>query len=220
MDLAADSKALYDACRAPSAAARGAAFEDLGRRLYRALWPQVQADPRLEHLAADCAQDALVTIWQQLDAGRGPDQPESYLGWAVRIATNKLVDELRKLEPAPRVHRAKRVALSQQLRLETAETADGHPMADRIADPGAPDLDAALSYAEIHAVLGEIHHIRAVSENSRIVLLKGYLEGWEDDDLARHLGTTARNIHVIRCRDLAKLRDDASFMARLRACFQ
>ncbi len=219
MDLAGESRSLYAAVRSASSAERVAAFEALGQRLYRALWPHVQSDPRLHHLAADAAQDALVTIWQQIDAGRGPEQADSFIGWALRIATNKLVDELRKLEPSPRVHRSKRVALSQQLRLETAETPEGHPLADRITDPAAPDVEAELIYAEIHTVLAEIHHIRAVSENSRIVLLRGFLEGWEDEDLAEHLGTTTRNVHVIRCRDLAKLRQDDGFMARLRAHF-
>jgi RNA polymerase sigma factor (sigma-70 family) len=219
MDLAGESRALYAGVRSASAAERTAAFEDLGQRLYKALWPHVQSDPRLHHLAADSAQDALVAIWQQIDAGRGPDQAESFIGWALRIATNKLVDELRRLEPSPRVHRSKRVALSQQTRLDTAETPEGQPLADRIADPAAPDVEAELIYAEIHAVLGEIHHIQAVSDNSRTVLLKGFLEGWEDEDLAEQLGTSARNIHVIRCRDLAKLRQDAGFMARLRVHF-
>jgi len=219
LDLAGESRASYAAARSASAAERAAAFEELGQRMHRALWPHVQSDPRLHHLAADCAQDALVTIWQQLEAGRGPEQAESFIAWALRIATNKLVDELRRLEPAPRVHRSKRVALSQQLRLESAETEEGRPLADRIADEAAPDVEAELAYAELHAVLSEIHHIRAVSEQSRIVLLQGFLEGWEDQDLAERLGTSTRNVHVIRCRDLAKLRQDAGFLARLRAQF-
>lgn len=196
-----------------------AALDTLGRWLYRALWRHVQGDPRLDHLAADCAQDALVTIWRQLQDGRGPDQPESFIGWSVRIATNKLVDELRKLEPSPRVNRSKRVALSQQVRLDEAESPDGRSLAERITDTAAPALEDRMAYVELHALLGEIHRIRAVSANSKTVLLKGFLEGWDDDELADHLGTTARNVHVIRCRDLAKLRQEGDFMGRLRRFF-
>ena len=73
-----------------------------------------------------------------------------------------------------------------------------------------------MAYAEIHALLGEIRSIASVSERSRTVLLRGFLEGWEDEELAEHLGTNKRNVHVIRCRDLAKLRQDAAYMRRLR----
>ncbi|MCE7939295.1 hypothetical protein DCC79_15915 [bacterium] len=218
----ADAGRLYAACVSPREAERVEAFETLGRWLYRALWRHVQGDPRLDHLAADCAQDALVTIWEQLAAGRGPEQPASFLGWSVRIATNKLVDEMRKLEPTPRVNRSKRVALSQQVRLDVPEAeggADGRTLGDRIADAAAPALEDRMAYVELHALLNEIHRIRSVSANSKTVLLNGFLDGWDDAELAEHLATSARNVHVIRCRDLAKLRQEGDFMQRLRRFF-
>ncbi len=217
-----DAARLYAACVSPREAERVEAFETLGRWLYRALWRHVQGDPRLDHLAADCAQDALVTVWEQLAAGRGPDQPASFLGWSVRIATNKLVDELRKLEPSPRVNRSKRVALSQQVRLDAADGEDasnGRPLGDRLADAAAPALEDRMAYVELHALLNEIHRIRSVSANSKTVLLNGFLDGWDDAELAEHLSTSARNVHVIRCRDLAKLRQEGDFMQRLRRFF-
>jgi transcriptional regulator len=48
-----------------------------------------------------------------------------------------------------------------------------------------------------------------------VVLARGFLEGVEDEELADLLGTTRANVHVIRCRDLAKLREDESFLAQL-----
>jgi len=220
MDLERESRALYEASRSASPEQRGAALESLGQHLYRALWPRVKGDPRLEHLAADCAQDALVTIWQQILGGRGPDLPERFLSWSARIAMNKLLDELRKLEPSPRVQRSKRVALSRQLSLDATDAPDGRPLADRLRDDGEPGAEERLAYAEMHALLSEIHGIRDVSEQSRTVLMKGYLEGWDDHELAEHLDTSQRNVHVIRCRDLAKLRRNSDFMARLRVYYQ
>jgi RNA polymerase sigma factor (sigma-70 family) len=213
---AGEARALHDACISPSELERVAAFERLGQMFYRMLWPRVARDPRLQHLAVDCAQDALVKVWEHLDEDRGPDDPERFIGWATRIATNTLLDELRRLQPVTRVHRSKRVALSQQLRMDVAATEAGRPLSERLADENVPDADHRLAYQEIHALLSEIHHVRSVSENSRTVLLKGFLEGWEDEELAEHLDTSRRNVHVIRCRDLAKLRSDPSFMDRLR----
>jgi RNA polymerase sigma factor (sigma-70 family) len=214
--VAGEARALHDACISNQEMDRVAAFERLGQMFHRMLWPKVARDPRLQHLARDCAQDALVKVWEHLDEGRGPDDPERFIGWASRIATNTLLDELRRLQPVTRVHRSKRVALSQQLRLDVAATEDGRPLSERLADEELPDADHQLAYEEIHALLAEIHHVRSVSENSRTVLLKGFLEGWEDEELAEHLNTSRRNVHVIRCRDLAKLRQDPSFMERLR----
>ncbi|MCB0216024.1 MAG: sigma-70 family RNA polymerase sigma factor [Caldilineae bacterium] len=211
-----EGRALWAACRSAVEAERVAAYEQLGRLLYRLLWPRVRREPRLQHLAEDCAQQALVKVWRQLEAGRGPDDPERFLAWSGRIATNALLDALRRLEPSARIQRSKRVALSQQLRLDADADAGGQPLAERLADPGAPDLEAGMAYAEIHALLGEIRSIASVSERSRTVLLRGFLEGWEDEELAEHLGTNKRNVHVIRCRDLAKLRQDAAYMRRLR----
>lgn len=218
-DLASESSRLFHAVHSPAAAERTAALEELGGRLYRALWPRVRGEPRLEHLAADCSQDALLTIWQRLEAGQGPERPESFLAWSLRVATHKLVDELRRLEPTPKAQKAKRVALSQQIRLDQAEDVEGRGLDEQLPDPGAADADTRLAYAEIHALLQEIHRIPSVSTNSRIVLLKGYLEDWEDAELAEHLATSLRNVHVIRCRDLAKLRLETGFVTRLRSCY-
>lgn len=215
-DPASDARALHDACISESELERVAAFERLGQMFHRMLWPRVSRDPRLHHLARDCAQDALVKVWEHLDEERGPDDPDRFIGWATRIATNTLLDELRRLQPVTRVHRSKRVALSQQVRMDVAATEEGRTLAERLADEDAPDAEHRLAYQEIHALLSEIHHVRSVSENSRTVLLKGFLEGWEDEELARHLETSRRNVHVIRCRDLAKLRADPAFMDRLR----
>ncbi len=220
MDWGSEGRALYEACRSEREAERVAAYEQLGRLLYRLLLPRVRRDPRLEHLAADCSQQALVKVWRSLDADRGPRDPDRFLAWAGRIASNALLDALRRLEPGARVQRSKRVSLSRQVRLDLVREAGDRPLAERLPDESAPDLEARAAYAELHALLGEIRDIESVSERSRIVLTRGFLEDWEDEELADLLGTSRRNIHVIRCRDLAKLRQDRDFMQRLEAQYR
>lgn len=106
------------------------------------------------------------------------------------------------------------MALSRQDSLD--QDGDGPALADRLADPGAPPPPQAVEARALVELLGRIRSIAAVSERSRTVLLRGYLEEWDDEELAQALGTSRGNVHVIRCRDLEKLRRDPAFMAELR----
>jgi RNA polymerase sigma factor (sigma-70 family) len=207
--------ALLEACRSAPPAERAAAYQDLGRRMYRLLWPRVRHDPALVNLAEDSVQDALVKVWRALEAGRGPDHPDRFVSWAGRVAANTLVSELRKVDPSADVARPKRVGLRRQDSLEAALDPETGPSREP-ADTGAGPEEQAEG-RQLAEVLVEIHDLSAVSAASRTVLLRGYLAEWDDDELAEHLGVTRANVHVIRCRDLAKLRADEGYMARLRA---
>jgi DNA-directed RNA polymerase specialized sigma24 family protein len=125
------------------------------------------------------------------------------------------VSELRKVDPAADVVRPKRVGWRRQVSLEAAATPDEGPSREPPA-PG-PSPEALVVDAELAALLMEIHDIQDISEASRTVLLRGYLAEWDDDELASFLATTRANVHVIRSRDLAKLRGAADFMDRLTA---
>ena len=54
-----------------------------------------------------------------------------------------------------------------------------------------------------------------LSDQSKIVLIRGFLNDWDDGVLATALGTTRSNVHTIRSRDLGHLRDDTSYMGLL-----
>lgn len=214
-----DAAALHDACRDADPRVRAEAFRRLGQLLYRLVWPRVRERPDLHGLAEDAAQEALVTVWRQLEAGRGPEERERFVGWAARIAVNKLLDGLRRIEPEGAPERTRRVAASRQVSLDAAAGDDARAatLGERLADADAPPADAGAFARGLRDVLWRIRDVSSVSERSRTVLLLGYLEDWDDAELAEHLGTTRANVHVIRCRDLAKLRGDAAFMRALRA---
>jgi RNA polymerase sigma factor (sigma-70 family) len=213
---ALDAEQLLSACQSSDERLRADAFQRLGQLLYRVLLREVGGgDPRVAHLAEDCAQEAIVAIWQRLESGHGPDHPASFVGWSARIAVNKLRDAQRRLEPQARVRRSKRVGLSRQVRLDAPEGEEGRAMSERLADDGTHESDAALGTEELRELLFGIRDLGIVSESSKTVLLRGYLGGWDDLELADSLRTTKNNVHVIRCRDLAKLRGDPGFMRRL-----
>ena len=217
MRHALDAAALYAACRSGSEQERVTAFETLGRALFRIAFARVRGRPELRDVAEDSCQEALVVIWRQLEDGRGPDKPESFVGWAARIAVNKLLDEIRRVEPSSTSARSKRVASSLRTSLDADDSGDGRPLGERIADTEQENVDERLDMAALGDLLLEIHVIPDVSESSRIVLMKGFLEGLDDVELAELLGTSRPNVHVIRCRDLAKLRANEDFASRLRA---
>jgi len=210
-----DAAALLAACQDADPATREDAYRQLGRVLYRLAYARVHDRPDLHGAAEDAAQEALVAVWRQLEAGRGPDAPERFVGWAARIAINRLLDVLRRLEPEGAPGRTLRVAQSRQQSLD-AEPEAGRSLAERLADPeGEANVDRVHAGA-VREVLWRIRDVASVSERSRIVLLQGYLGDLDDAELAELLRTTRANVHVIRCRDLAKLRADEGFVGALR----
>jgi len=213
-----DAAALLDQCRSPAEQERQVAFQTLGRLLYRLLLPRVRDDPRREHLAADSAQEALVVVWQRLSNDQGPAVPASFVSWAARIALNKLLDAQRRLEPVGQARRPRRVALSRQVRLDAAAEADeGRALDDRLPDPTTEDGGALAMTADLRRLILQVGQVAGVSEASKTVLLYGFLADWDDDELAAHLGTSRNNIHVIRCRDLTRVRGDTAFLDHLRS---
>lgn len=211
----AEVVALHDACRAEDVATQEGAYQRLGGLLYRIVWQRVAATPELHELAADCTQEALVTIWQRLAAGQGPASAEHFVAWAAVIAVNKLREDLRRRNPSGEKRPTKRVAERHVLSLDAPVADDSLPIGERLrsADDSPEDVVAQSDLARLVATIPEVP---GVSDASRTVLLYGYIGDWSDQELARHLSTTPANVQVIRSRDLAKLRQSADFAARAR----
>jgi RNA polymerase sigma factor (sigma-70 family) len=207
-----DARALHEGCLSVDEHKRSAAFEQLGGLLHRIALARLRARPQL---AEECAQEAMVTIWRRLSAGRGPREPERFVSWSARIVVNKALDEIRKREPSPQVHRSKRVAQSRQTSLDAPRLDGERTLGELLPDAEALDAEERAAYLDVRRTLTRLAEVEGVSERSRVVLARGFLEGVEDEELADLLGTTRANVHVIRCRDLAKLREDESFLAQL-----
>jgi len=228
-----EPQALYCACRSGDSIERADAYQQLGQFLLRVALSRLHSKPDLHPHAQECAQEALVAVWQKLEAGQGPDTPARFLSWCAAIVIHKVYDELRRLgyslsseeidpeEAAPQ--RKKRVPQDKRESLEQLVEHDegtGVPWAERIADPHAadPEADTLQREGAVGLLLGIRKHPR-VSEESTTVLMCGFLAGLADAELAARLGTSKSNVRVIRSRDLSKLRDDADFIAQLRSYY-
>ena len=213
-----ESAQLLARCQAQGLPQREAAYRELGRILYAVAWRRVAGRPELEDLAEDCMQETLLIVWQRLEAGQGPSEPERFVGWAVTIVINKLREHLRRLEARGAPGRSMRIGLSRLTSLD-APVGEGRGSLGQQLSDDSDDLVARQAYREIQALLREIGSIEAISEASRRVLLEGYINGLDDAELAALLDTSRANIHVIRHRDLAKLRQVSDFVQRLEALY-
>ncbi len=216
-----EGRQLYESCRA-GGPAQAEAFQALGRYLYQVAYNLVRDRAQLHDLAEDSTQEALVAIWQSLD---GVEDPDRFLSWAARVVINKLYDACRRLgvgiaeqqadgSPMPAARR-RRVPLGKQDSLDAIRDSGGQ-LQDIIADLPDAVPDARFARRELIEMLTDgIAHHGALSAQSKIVLIRGFLNDWDDGMLAAALKTSRSNVHTVRSRDLGHLRDDAAYLRLL-----
>jgi len=217
-----DARALYQTCRSEGAG-QAEAFQTLGRYLYQVAYNLVRGRPQLHDLAEECTQEALVTIWQSLLTLEDPDR---FLAWSARIVINKVYDACRRLgialgsettgkESEARLPRRRRIPLGMQESLDVAASGELPPQYADEMPTTAPTEH--VSRRELLGLLtaGIARHPE-LSRQSKLVLMRGFLNDWDDNALAVLLGTSRSNVHTIRSRDLARLRADATFLRLLR----
>jgi len=229
-----DPQLLHHSCCSMDRAERADAYQQLGEFLLRVAHSRLRSKPDLHPRAEECAQEALVTVWQKLEAGQGPDDPERFLGWSARIVIRRVYDMLRRLgfstssrdidgeeaETRATALRRKRVPREKQESFEQLDAYDDGttaPREERVPDAMVVDPEANVLEREglIELLLG-VHDHQRLSNDSKQVLMYGFLEGLTDEELASRLNTKKSNVHVIRSRDLSRLRDDTDFMEQLR----
>lgn len=170
---------LYEACRR----ADPAGYEQLWAYLYRVAL-QLTNDPAL---AQDCAQTALIRIYQQLADCR---EPAAFYLWSRRIVSHLTIDQLR---------RDKRLVA-----LDEAETAP------------APFTTEGLALNRLDNLsLRQLLDQAPISERSRRVVVGRFLDDLPDEPLAERESQLAEqpilpsHIQVTRAKNIAKLRDYA-----------
>ena len=196
------------------------AYQTLGKILYTSTWRYLQHAVHQEQLAEDASQEALELVHARLERDLGPDDPNRFVSWAISIALNKVREHFRRQNPPAGRKHGKRIAERNIQSLDAPQGADERPLQDRLVDRESESfVDDMLQGQELDELLREVLKNTSISEKSRYVLLRGFIEGLDDDELAKELNTTRGNVHVIRCRDLAKLRQDDAFMAKLAEIF-
>jgi RNA polymerase sigma factor (sigma-70 family) len=188
-----ENEALYQACCNAGSVAQHDAFATLWRLLYPIASAMLRARPDAEALAADCTQTALIKIHRSLAQCR---EPATFTSWAAQIARRAVLDALRQ------------PALTRQVPLPSGP-------AEPMAPAPAADEDVRIT------LLAAIEH-GPLSERSRRVVLGRFFAERTDEALAAVETQLAgevvlpSHIQVTRAKNLAKLRQDAALVARLR----
>ena len=165
---------LYEACRR----ADPAGYEQLWVYLYRVAL-QLTNDPAL---AQDCAQTALIRIYQQLADCR---EPAAFYLWSRRIVSHLTIDQLRR-----------------DKRLIALDETTPAPLSTETT---------ALNQLH-HVALRQLLDQAPISERSRRVVVGRFLDDLPDEPLAERESQLAEqpilpsHIQVTRAKNIAKLR--------------
>jgi RNA polymerase sigma factor (sigma-70 family) len=193
MNQPVSSQQLYADCQQTSSIAQQRAYELLWRELYWIAYAMLiqQRDPAA--IASDCTQKALIKIHQNLAQCQ---EPERFRSWAAQIVRRTVIDTLRQ------------PAFTRQ-----TELTDLHTGIAVDAPPEPNELRAFLLHAIEHGPL---------SDRSRRVVLGRFFAEQPDEMLANQEraltgdDTLPSHIQVTRAKNLAKLRQQPSFLEQLR----
>jgi RNA polymerase sigma factor (sigma-70 family) len=188
------STELHAGCSSADPVIQTAAYELLWRYLYQVTTTILHDQPDPSSLAQDCAQRALVRVYEQLQTCR---EPAAFRAWARRIAGHIAIDELRRrkrlvslpdLNPGGELETV--LSVQEQRHLETI----------------------VLSRASL-AELKRLLDLAPISDRSRRVVIGRYLNGTPDETLAEiESKLTDRDVYtshiqVTRAKNLTKLRN-------------
>lgn len=190
-----NSTELYAACRSADRLTQAAAYETLWGYVYRVAFYMVRDQPEADALAQDCAQVALVRVYERLEECR---EPAAFRVWARRIVSHIVIDELRR--------RKRLVPLAKDE--WRAKSNDIPPPAN-----SQPSLEATVFEKASQAELRNLIMRAPISDRSRRVVVGRYLDNTADDVLAQAesklIGRLVlpSHVQVTRAKNLAKLRD-------------
>ncbi len=208
----------YMACRTDGTSRQRQAFEELNRLLYRVAFNRIDHD---EYLAQECAQIALVRIWQNL--GQVVD-PGSFMWWALRVVNNVVN---RQFTAGKRKVRDPKTGTATWLQIEItasdAQVADQTPEAETILENtttlarlnGLPiDQEPAMT-DETRLKLEAAIQVCLDNERHRAVIIKTFLDAKSRQEVATELGTTPEIVSVFKQRALRYLKECEVFLAVL-----
>ena len=187
----ANCSELYVACASADARKQRTAYETLWRYLYGVASYMLREKVEGEALAQDCAQIALIRVYERRSQCR---EPAAFCVWARRIVSHTVIDTLR---------RQKRLTP-----LDDQESAQHTP--EQVQTP-AP-TDQVLSDITLHE-LDALLKKSPISERSYRVVAGRYLHDVPDEWLAQRESTLAgrevlpSHIQVTRSKNLSKLRN-------------
>lgn len=187
-----ESEALYWACGSQDTAVQEGAYRQLWEYLFRVAYQLALRQADGAALAQDCAQQALVRIHEQR---HNCAEPKAFHGWARRIATNLVIDELRRRRRLV-FHDGGEAGESQK------EVVDASPLPET----------AVLDHLTEQSLRQLLAH-SPMSARSRRLVIGRYLDDLPDEMLAQTESALANetvrpsHIQVTRAKNIAKLRE-------------
>lgn len=199
-----DSNDLYRQCTSTVLAEVHTGFQQLGNCLLPVVRRQLNQQWFDHTVVEDCVQDALRDIWRAMQQGNGPQSPDTFWAWAIKIAQHRSLDKVRYLRRR------------QTEALPSEEEGEGAPSAaiESTLPDEQPETHFLLDESLITLLLSIRNHPK-LSDKSKTILIEGFLFEKTDVELAKVLLTPQSNIRLIRHRNLEKLRDDPDFLAAL-----
>ena len=187
-----DSAELYAACAGSDHEAQAAAYQTLWEYLYRVALFIVRDQPSAPDLAQECAQKALIRIHNRL---ADCNNPQTFVAWAKRIASNIAIDELRR--------RKRLITLDA---MQPDESSPLMPAGNHAAFEAR--IDDRLQSGQLRRLLRQA----PISQRSYRLIVGRYFDGASDEVLAQVESDLAQqtvlpsHIQVTRSKNVAKLR--------------
>ncbi|HLF26283.1 MAG TPA: sigma-70 family RNA polymerase sigma factor [Anaerolineae bacterium] len=206
----------HAACRATGTARQRRAFEELFTFLYRVAYNRANYD---QYLAEECAQQALLKIWQNCDR---IEDPGSFMWWALRIVNNEVNRAFargsrRVHAPSTGQNTWQDVEISwSDLQVEGDDSdAGGHYLTGSAHLNGTAMNREPVMTADIRARLETAIRDCLDNERHRAVIIKTFLEAKSREEVARELDTTPQIVSVFKQRGLKHLEACEDFVAVL-----
>ena len=198
------SRALYSAWRSTNIAQRNQAFDNLRRYLQQQM-RSLRSIPTLRNTSYavdDIVHQVLEILLEEKNAG--PNDPAAFLKWMQTIL-------IRQARSYQQKYQYDDVSLDIQVELLQERFVT---TSSETRDP----LEQAV-LRELQEVLGRaIQSLR--NSRYRLVLIYTFLVGLDEDELARRLHVSVRDIYVWRHRALKALRQNPEIMKLLRSMFE
>lgn len=197
--------AFYRACQAHGATIQAEAFQALGERLARIVLYKTGD----EAWAFECAQRALVKIFEKLDTCA---DPKCFFSWTRTIVLNEYYQDARKQGRHPMISLDENSGSQDEpLAEETSGSAATIETPEDILANLEGDIAAQQLMRRIWQILGNSRYWQVIAEY--------YLNGRSYLEIATSLQTNPNNVYLLMHRAIEKLRRDEQLMRDLRDFF-